>query len=358
LQCYGAGAYRGCIVLSHIALFDGLRAKIKAIAPVNSVAKAVSDAIEPLAEAQQVFELPLIQKLKTAGILTTLEAQTLEQLNKQRNKAAHPSGHVPTAEEARYVFSEAIQKFLSQPIRQTSYVVKQVTAKISDPNFFPSSIVNDMKAVVEQEIETLDPSAFPFLVSELSDALASSNAQAVSNSRNFLLVLASRQDPGVREQLIKKVIDPKCSQDANAEFFTMLIYQDPRLLADVGQGTLLRLRNLLAKNMEKNAITVVPYVQLRNPAHVLVAILSALGEDVVYDKVKDFAEAVAAVGPPIPPFIAGVAKYPKTFGAVFEKFVEKASSGDFNTANAFAGSLPSLDDELASALSGAKQEIG
>jgi hypothetical protein len=151
LQCYGTGAYRGCIVLSHIALFDGLRRKIKALAPVNSIAKSVSDEIEPLAEAQQVFELSLIHKLKTATIITTLEAQSLEQLNKQRNKAAHPSGHLVTAEEARFVFSEIIQKFLSQPIRQTSYVVDQIVSKISEPNFFPNSQMPDMVAVVTKK---------------------------------------------------------------------------------------------------------------------------------------------------------------------------------------------------------------
>jgi hypothetical protein len=115
LRCYGTGAHRACIVMAHISLFDGLRQKVKALAPVNSIAKSVSDDIEPLAGSQKVFETVLIHKLKAAAIITELEAQILEQLNNQRNKAAHPSGHVVTAEEARYVFSEVIQKFLSQP---------------------------------------------------------------------------------------------------------------------------------------------------------------------------------------------------------------------------------------------------
>jgi hypothetical protein len=57
MVCYGAGAYRGCIVLTHIALFEGLRQKLLALAPVNSAAKAVSVIIEPLAASQKVFEL-------------------------------------------------------------------------------------------------------------------------------------------------------------------------------------------------------------------------------------------------------------------------------------------------------------
>ena len=120
LACYGTGAHRACVVLTNIALFDSLRRKLKALAPVNGVAKAVSDEIEPLAASQKVSETPLIHKLKATGILTQLEAQILEQIVNQRNKAAHPSGHKVSAEEARFVFAEAIGKFISQPIRETS----------------------------------------------------------------------------------------------------------------------------------------------------------------------------------------------------------------------------------------------
>lgn len=93
MVCYGAGAYRGCVVLVHTALFEGLRTRLLALAPVNAVAKSVSQEIEPLASNQKVFELLMVQKMKAAAIITQLEADILEQLNKQRNKAAHPSGH-------------------------------------------------------------------------------------------------------------------------------------------------------------------------------------------------------------------------------------------------------------------------
>lgn len=348
LQCYGAGAYRGCIVLSQIALFDGLRRKIKALAPVNATAKSVSDEIEPLAEAQQVFELPLIHKLKAASIITTLEAQSLEQLNKQRNKAAHPSGHVVTAEEARYVFSESIVKFLSQPIRQTSYIVDQIITKISDPNFFPSNQVPDLQAVVDQEIENLDPAAFPFLIAKLSDALSGADTQAVGNSKSFLLVLAARKDSTIRDALMKKLIDPKSSLDSNAEFFSTLICGDPKIITAAGPGTLLRLQNLLIINAKEHAAA--PYIQLRNPAHVLVQILSELGETTAYAKLKDFIDEVIKAAPYVPPFVSGIAAYPTALNALYAKYVEKASSSDFNTANAFAGAVSTLDDALAAAL--------
>jgi hypothetical protein len=115
--CYGAGAYRACIVLTHIALFEGLRAKLLVVASMNKAAKAVLAIIEPATSAQKVFESTLIDKMRVEQIITQLESDILHQLNKQRNKAAHPSGHTVTAEEARFVFSEAVKKFLSQPIR-------------------------------------------------------------------------------------------------------------------------------------------------------------------------------------------------------------------------------------------------
>lgn len=37
--CYGAGAYRARIVLTHIALFEGLRAKLHAVTPVKKAAR-------------------------------------------------------------------------------------------------------------------------------------------------------------------------------------------------------------------------------------------------------------------------------------------------------------------------------
>ena len=70
LACYGTGAHRACVVLTHIALFDGLRRKVKVLSPVNSVAKTVSDEIEPLAAAQKIFETPLIHKVRAAGIIS------------------------------------------------------------------------------------------------------------------------------------------------------------------------------------------------------------------------------------------------------------------------------------------------
>lgn len=347
--CYGTNAYRACIVLTHIALFDGLRRKVKALAPVNAVAKSVSDEIEPIAASQKIFETHLIHKLKAADIISQLEAQLLEQLNSQRNKAAHPSGHVVTAEEARYVFSEAIKKFLSQPIRETSYIVDQIISRIADQNFFPSAMLGDMKEVVDQEIGALDKQAIPFLLNKLAQVWAGSDPAASKNAGSFLLALASRRDPNIRASMIKHLIEPKSSEEKNAELFSMLTTCDPEILVSVKAGTKLRYQALLLKNAVALGVSV-PYPQLRNPAHVLGACLKIVGEEFMLTEMKDFTNWVVEECPYAPEFISSISKSPKILAAIFAIYLKKASSSQWVISNAFASAAPSMDSPLAVAL--------
>jgi hypothetical protein len=349
LSCYGTGAYRACIVLTHIALFDGLRRKIKALAPVNSVAKSVSDEIEPLATAQKVFELPLIQKLKGAGIFTQLEAQLLEQLNNQRNKSAHPSGHVVTAEEACFVFSEAIQKFLSQPIRETSYVVDRIIGKIADKNFFPSALLNDMEAVVDQEIANLDAVAKPFLITKLVQAREGGDATAAENASNFLLVLASKRDPSLRSLIVAKLIDPKASIHKNAEFFSALITCDPAILSLLEPGTKLRIKALLLINFAALGVSL-SYQQLRNPVRVLGACLEVVGEEFMRTEMQDFTNAILAKAPCSPEFVAAASGSPILFASLWDCYLKNAASSQFAISKRIAEAAPAMDKPLSVAI--------
>ena len=346
LICYGTGAHRACVVLTHIALFDGLRRKLKALAPINKVAKSVSDEIEPLATAQKVFETALIQKLKTVGIFNQLEAQILEQLNNQRNKAAHPSGHTTTAEEARFVYSEAIQKFLSKPIRETSYVVDSVVARLGDQNFFPSSNLGDMVAVVEQELASLDTAAKPFLMTKLVHALESADNTTVSNARNFLIALASKRDDADRGHIAKYLFDKKSSDANYAQFFSTLVACDPAILTVLETGTKLRIRTLLCNNATVAAAWGL-YQELRHPGHVLGNCLEILGEEFMLAEMNDFTMQIVAKAPYAPEFVAVVARSPGLFVSLLNRYLDKASSSQYETSNSFARAAPAMDDPLA-----------
>lgn len=350
MVCYGAAAYRGCIVLTHIALFEGLRQKLLALAPVNAVAKAVSAVIEPLAANQKVFELPLIHQMKGAGIITQLEADILEQLNKQRNKAAHPSGHFVTAEEARFVFSEAIQKFLSQPIRQTSVAVSGIIAKIAGPNFFPSAMMPDLNAVTLQETQTLDPAGMPQLVVKLVEVLEGTDPVASRNAGLFLLSLASRRDPSTCATLVKGFLDPKAANNVHAQNISMLITADPSLLLTLSPATRMRVEALLLKNANDVGIGV-PFTELRNPAHVLASAISVLGEAFLIANYKLFVDWVMGKVPYSPEFVRALKISPTLLKSLTEQYLERASHSQWDTSNPFAAALPALDSALAEVLS-------
>lgn len=348
--CYGAGAYRGCIVLTHIALFEGLRQKLLALAPVNAVARTVSAMIEPLAASQKVFELTLIHQMKTAGIITQLEADILEQLNKQRNKAAHPSGHLVTAEEARFVFSEAIQKFLSQPIRQTLVAVSGIMVKISGPNFFPSAMMPDINAVTQQETQTLDPAGMPQLVAKLVETVEGTDPVATRNASLFLLSLANRRDPSIRAIIVKGFLDPKAANDVHAQNIAMLIASDPSLLQFLSPATRMRVEALLLKNANTVG-TGVPFTELRNPAHVLGSCISTLGETFMVTHYKQFVDWVIDKAPYSPEFVSALKASPTLLKELTDQYIKRASHSQWDVSNPFSAALPAMDPALADTVS-------
>jgi hypothetical protein len=101
LSCYMAGAYRASVVFTFIALFDDILAKLGELGKLNKKAKTVFDSAIQKRADQEVFETYLIDQLKSNSLLTALDAGFLETLRTLRNKAAHPSGHHASAEEAR-----------------------------------------------------------------------------------------------------------------------------------------------------------------------------------------------------------------------------------------------------------------
>jgi len=320
------------------------------LAPVNSAAKAVSSLIEPLAANQKVFELTLIHQMKAAAIITQLEADILEQLNKQRNKAAHPSGHLVTAEEARFVFSEAIQKFLSQPIRQTSVLVASIMTKISGPNFFPSAMMSDINAVVQQETQSLDPAAMPQLVAKLVETVEGPDSVAARNASLFLLSLTGRREPAIRKTIVNGFLDAKSAINAHAQLVAILISSDPSLLLSLTPATRMRVEALLLKNANATGITV-PYAELRNPAHVLGASVAVLGEAFMTTHHKQFVDWVIEKAPNAPEFIIAMKTSPALMGELLERYLARASHSQWDQSNSFATALPAMDTALGVALS-------
>jgi hypothetical protein len=106
LRCYQAGAFRACVVLSAIALFDDLKSKVAELAKVNKIAKDIHDEVVKKHAAQDVFETFLSDQLIKAQLVDASQETQLKLIRELRNKAAHPTGVHASAEQARFVFFE------------------------------------------------------------------------------------------------------------------------------------------------------------------------------------------------------------------------------------------------------------
>ncbi len=344
-RCYGAGAYRATIVITNIALFDGLFIKLKALAPVSKVCKEIVKEIEPLQESQKVFELPLVHKLKAKKIITEFESQRLEQLISHRNKAAHPSGHHPSAEEARFVFTEAVSNFLAKPVRQTAYIVDEIVAKLDGDNFFPTAIITDTKNIVQNEVENLDNLAYPFLLKELNDKIELGNAREQSNSKKFLRGLAALKKPEIRKLFAKSVVVPRLSSSDEAKFITELCTCDPAIISVLKTSELLQLDALLVHNAKSVGVDGKTSL-LMSPTKLAYRILKLEGEERFAD-IPDFREYLVLRAPLSEEFLKALDCNPKIKGEMLDRYIEIAGSSQFDTANRFAKRLSDLDEVIA-----------
>lgn len=135
-----------------------------------------------------------------------MDKNFLDILRNIRNKAAHASGHKPSAEEARYIFYEVINRFLCQPILSTAQLIDELIQRLENNNFSPTTIKEDVKEVVAEEINSLHKQAFPMLISKLIEKTnsSSSNINIGRNATLFITGLASLDKADLNKLLQKK----------------------------------------------------------------------------------------------------------------------------------------------------------
>ncbi len=87
LRCYNAEAFRACVVLSYIAVFDDLREKLIPLTQVNVKAKTIYQYIEKKANNQEVFESDLANQLASTGLIDARQKTKLDTVIQLREVA-------------------------------------------------------------------------------------------------------------------------------------------------------------------------------------------------------------------------------------------------------------------------------
>jgi hypothetical protein len=277
LACYNNSAYRGCIVMSYLALFDDIRAKLVELAKVNAIAKKVSKEVEKRANGQEIFETYMADQIRAEGLITEAEHQRLALIRDLRNKAAHPSGVHATAEEARFVYRTVISEFLSKQLLKTTHAVDAVIERLDKANLFPTSKIDEIKAIAADEVSGLHLSAFPYLIHKLVEASKATEATTSENAERLIVGIAAQRSPDFRPLLRKAIVVGKAHDSGYANLLGRLVAADAKLLDELSPEIRLRTKALLLQNAEQPATKAV--TKLSHPArqlgHMIEVLISA-----------------------------------------------------------------------------------
>ncbi|WON74782.1 hypothetical protein [Nitrosospira sp. Is2] len=346
MNCYMASAYRGCIVLSYIALFDDLLSKLGELSKINAPAKTIFDTARQKREDQDVYEAFLIDQLGSKNLLTGLDTSFLNTLRTLRNKSAHPSGHQPSAEEARFIFRETVSRFLSRPILSTTQLVDEIVIRLNNSNFFPSVINAEIKGVVGEEISTLHEKALPVLVTKLAASVTASDPTVVENSTAFLIGLALLDNDDINTELQKKILAAKSDDLRFSSCILQLLSANGKLFLGLQPVPARRISGAISKQIDEVKNTV-PETRLSHPAMTIISIAKHLDDASLLNHFKFELEKLFQKKPYSPYLIDTLTNRPDVVALYYPIILANAGSANFHTANIFSSSVERIESQLA-----------
>jgi hypothetical protein len=344
LGCYQAGAFRACVVLSYIALFDDLRAKLKPLAGVNSTAKMLHEEIEKRAMNQEIYESYLADQLAATKVIDSGQKTALEIIIKLRNKAAHPSGIHATAEEARYVFKEIVEKFLRLPALETTIAADSILSMLDQGNYFPTNKLQDIATIVAADIIGVHEQALPYLIAKLFKNRSDAAGAPRTHVRFFLWGLASLKKDSIRSRLKSQLVE-LVKSTGEAGLALGLLHVDPALAEGMEKADKDRISSLIQQSVTGDM------TRLGNPLGVMAALVAEFGQDKIWSEYKSALDSL------LDKYLLdeGMVRIVSKPGVIQEEYLKlfeaRASSSQFETANRAASALLNLDGVLAAVIS-------
>ncbi|WP_253664321.1 hypothetical protein [Vibrio sp. Y20_XG_PY13] len=346
LTCYMTGAYRATIVLSYIALFDDILAKLDVLAKVNKKAKKIYDEVSKKRGNQEVFESDLINQLSSNNLLTSLDSTFLDILRQLRNKAAHPSGHKPSAEEARFIYFESINRFLSKEILSTTQLADEILASTVNKNLFPSTDITTIAKVVRKELESIHPDTYPYLISKLIEKVPSSDDIVSKNTSFFIIGLTFDNNDERIVSVVRRMLIEKKSQDE--DYFTMIIRSitsNPSVLETIDDVTFKRLKVIIQYRISEVDSTL-GHSRFSHPVSMFSSMFGVLNDEVISDIFETEFSSTVEKFLYSSYLLNNLSKSEYAKEKYIEILMAKAGSSDFEVANKFARTCYTIIDEL------------
>jgi hypothetical protein len=339
LRCYQAGAFRGCVVLSCIALFHDLRSKLAPVATVNKLAKQLHTEVEKKAQGQEVFEAYLSDQLASCKLIEPLEKTSLDVILTLRNKCAHPSGSHPSAEQARFVFHETIEKFLSRPALQTNFAADATMQALAEGNFFPTNHIDSIAAAVQADLANIHVQARPYLVAKLVEAATNSPPALV-----YLLGLANFRDASWRQLLSTQLIHAKATSTGYAAIIVGVISMDPVVATGLDDVVRARIIALIKSTIPPQPGTTI--TAAIHPLQCLVSLVVVNGQAATWKDFQPVVEALFAQYLYEESLMELLTQSGPIQEAYLATFIERAKDSAFDIAKLAANALPAADKAL------------
>ena len=291
---------------------------------------------------QDTFENDIIAQLKSNNIISELDKDIFMNLKTLRHKSAHPSGHKPTAEEARYVYREVILRVLSkESLGSKNFIDDLINNRLNDNNFFPSSNTEIKLEIVQEELTHIHENYYNLLIVELSknleEKLNKSEELASLNTAIFLNRLSVLEKKELNENLFNYFIKKYCTKTDIKIIGTLVscinLKNELLLLIKEDKSTLTRLNELLLILLDKQSSQINIFFN-QNAKIIVENNLYATFEEPIkkylennlYDFPKEFLE------------------FEQHRIEIVQKFIDNASCGNFDTENKFIQNYKKIDD--------------
>lgn len=345
VSCYMAGAYRACIVLTFIALFDDIAKKLNELGNVNKKARTLSQEIEKRKNEQDIFESYLLDQLKSLNLIPAIDHEFYEIVKKLRNKSAHPSGHMCSAEEARFVMYEAVSRFMKNANFSTTQACDEILANISDENFFPSNLITHTSEVVRKETSSVHEEAIPYLIEKLIDKYSTSEGTTQRNCEYFMTGLAKLGNQETCKQISKRLIEKKITDKKFHQLIFSTICSNAHVIAESDAVTISRIRPLLREAIRERT-QADKETLFNHPTAFFRALLISECCTFITNNLSDELNSYLEKFPYSKSFLRAALPKPSLYKIAVEKLFSLAGSGTFATANSFSDHIEELDEIL------------
>lgn len=291
ISCYYAGAYRACIILSFNILVDDLVEKIEELKDTNKDLKEIHAQIIIKNKESTPIENYLIESLVSKNLIENLDGDLYTIFQKLRHKSAHPTGFIPSAECARYVFSEIINRFLSKKVLKTTSRIDEIIESLKEGHFFAGNKVNEVSITVSKEISNISPTAYPQLINRMYKSYEIHEDKPNNPYLRFILGLAYLNNEELNTFLLSLIIDKQSKSGDNKVLFISLLSCSPKLFDSIHSAIASRILLKIKESIKDEKLVNKRFNILANPFLAIIEVLNSTNGELA-EKIKNDIEII------------------------------------------------------------------